>query len=294
MKHFLAATILLVSIGTADAEPFDAVFPNHPGYQDEPEVDRILRTFNYRQGLIVLPGGRAELQVPEGYYYLGMDDADTVLTELWGNPNGETLGMIFPTEYTPWDEGAWGAVIQFDEIGYVSDVDAEGYDYDALLVEMKADTKAESQEMVQQGFDSVELIGWAEPPSYDPETRKLHWAKEFRFGADESSTLNYDLRALGRYGVLQMNFVAGMDQLDLIKHALPEVSGMVSFVNGQRYTDFDPSVDKVAAVGVAGLIAGKVLTSKAGLLAAGLLLLKKFWIILLLPLVWFRNMFRRS
>ena len=59
---------------------------------------------------------------------------------------------------------------------------------------------------------------------------------------------------------------------------------MTNFNPGYRYSDFDPSVDEVAAYGIAALVAGKV-ASKAGLFAKlGVLLLalKKFWIFIVI------------
>ena len=158
---------------------------------------------------------------------------------------------------------------------------------------MQVDTRAESREREGAGYDGVELVGWAEPPSYDRAGRKLHWAMELKFGSVEEHTLNYELRALGREGVLSANFIGSISQLEQIKAALPEVAGMVAFKEGKRYADFDPSIDTVAAVGIGGLIAGKVLTAKGGLIAAGLILLKKFWIVLLLPAFWLKNLFTR-
>ena len=67
---------------------------------------------------------------------------------------------------------------------------------------------------------------------------------------------------------------------------------MASFTVGNTYEDFDSSIDTVAAVGIGGLVAGKVL-SKAGLLAVALIFLKKFGVFLLLPLDWLINRFRR-
>ena len=52
---------------------------------------------------------------------------------------------------------------------------------------------------------------------------------------------------------------------------------------GSRYEDFNPELDKVAAYGIGALVAGKVV-AKTGLLAAGLLLLKKFGVFILVGL----------
>lgn len=63
---------------------------------------------------------------------------------------------------------------------------------------------------------------------------------------------------------------------------------MVSFTDGNKYADYTAGVDKVAAVGIGGLIAGKVI-AKTGFLVTFLLIFKKAWFLLLLPLVWLKN-----
>ena len=68
---------------------------------------------------------------------------------------------------------------------------------------------------------------------------------------------------------------------------------MTDFTTGNRYEDFKPGVDKVAAYGIGGLIAGDVL-AKTGMLAVALLALKKFWFLALVPLVWLKNRFWRK
>lgn len=65
---------------------------------------------------------------------------------------------------------------------------------------------------------------------------------------------------------------------------------MVSFTEGNRYADFKPGIDKVAAVGIGGLIAGKVI-AKTGLLVTLLLVFKKAWFLIFIPIVWLKNKF---
>ena len=55
------------------------------------------------------------------------------------------------------------------------------------------------------------------PPSYDAAAHKLYWAKELMFGTDMDHTLNYNIRVLGRRGVLVLNAVAEMKQLAVIR-----------------------------------------------------------------------------
>jgi uncharacterized membrane-anchored protein len=191
--------------------------------------------------------------------------------------------MIFPAEITPFHNGSWAVEITWDEIGYVSDENADEIDYAGLLTEMKSDTIAENTWRRENGYQGIELIGWAAAPHYDAAGRKLHWAKELHFEGEEGNTLNYNMRVLGRKGVLVMNFIAGMEALPDVQAALPEVLAQASFRDGARYADFDPSIDEVAAVGIGGLIAGKVL-AKTGLLAMALIFLKKGWILIIIAL----------
>ncbi len=109
----------------------------------------------------------------------------------------------------------------------------------------------------------------------------MYWAKELRFGGEDPSTLNYNIRMLDRRGVLVLNAIAGMDQLATIEQATPQLLSMVNFQDGHRYADFNASTDKVATYGLAALVAGGLL-AKGGflkVLIAGLLAAKKFVII---------------
>jgi uncharacterized membrane-anchored protein len=108
----------------------------------------------------------------------------------------------------------------------------------------------------------------------------LYWAKELKFGDDPEHTLNYNIRLLGRKGVLVLNFIAGISQKTYIESHLNEVLAMAEFNQGQRYEEFNPSMDKVAAYGIGALVAGKVI-AKTGLIAAGLIFLKKFGVLIL-------------
>jgi uncharacterized membrane-anchored protein len=283
VKTVAALAALLVSVACAEAKSFGEMFPGLT--YDNPKAKALVEALDYRDGTIALGSAGVRLNVPSGFYFLGSEDARRVIVEAWGNPpaaaNG-VLGMIFPAGKTPLDD-IWGAVITYDEDGYVSDEDAANIDYAALLKQMQEATQRGSEERVKQGFASIRLVGWASPPFYDKDTHKLHWAKELEFGGTPQHTVNYDVRALGRKGVLNINFVAGMDQLGEIKAVIPAVMAMPEFEAGSRYSDYVPGVDKVAAYGIGGLIAGKVL-SKAGILAVALAFLKKGWFLVFIAL----------
>lgn len=270
-----------------------------PGFTEAyPYAAAQLKSLDFRQGEIAISPSAdptiattiAKLHVGEGYYFLGASDAQFVLSDLWGNPPKPfVLGMLFPADATPLHD-TWGAVVSFDESGYVSDEDAHAIDYDDLLTQMQRDTIAGNADLRAKGYAEVTLVGWAETPRYDSATHQMYWAKELHFGGEDANTLNYNIRALGRKGVLVVNFVAGMDTLGAVRAATPDILAMTEFAAGHRYSEFDPSIDKVAAYGLGGLVAGKVL-AKTGMLAVALVFLKKFWFVLLIPLIALRRMF---
>jgi len=234
-----------------------------------------------QQGNISLPNDIAELKVSNDFYYLNAADAEKVLVEVWGNPPGQkTLGMLFPANTTPFDQDSWGVIIEYEEEGHVSDADADQINYEELLAQMQADVNGANEERAAGGYEALKLIGWASKPYYDKAAHKLHWAKEIQFGDNPEHTLNYNIRVLGRKGVLVLNFVAGIAQQQAIEANLSKVLALANFKSGNRYEDFDPSLDKVAAYGLSALVAGTVL-SKTGILAVILLFLKKFGLLII-------------
>lgn len=291
IKRLLTALLFCtVAATTAAQEP-----PAKAAEESAPEAEaasaeadawaaQLWSSLDRKTGAVPLPNGVATLQIPENFYYLGPADAEKVLVEVWGNPPGtSTLGMIFPADMTPFDEGSWAVTVEYEEDGYVSDADADNIDYNDLLKQMQEDTAAVNKYRAQEGYEAITLVGWAANPFYDKTTHKMHWAKELKFGDAPENTLNYNIRVLGRKGVLVLNFIAGMEQKPVIEANLEQVLAMAEFNDGSRYADFNPELDQVAAYGLGALVAGKVL-AKTGFLALALVFLKKFGIYIVIAL----------
>jgi len=234
----------------------------------------------YETGTVTLEGGIATIRLPEAFRFIGPVGSRRLLTEAWGNPPGAAdgvLGMLVPTAVSPLAKEGWAIAITYDKDGYVNDSDAAGIDYRKLLKEMQEGTLAANDERKKQGFEPVTLVGWAETPSYDAASHKLYWAKDLTFGSQVEHTLNYNIKILGREGVLVLNAIAGMSQLASIRAGAKSVIPAIDFSEGHRYSDYLPGKDKAATYGIAGLIAGAV-AAKAGffkLLLVGLLAFKK-------------------
>ncbi len=274
-----APAVLLLAL--AVSQPLCAADPATPEAGME-AARKLADGLRYQQGEITLRDGLAKISVPSEFRFLDGKDAATVLSQIWGNPPGEPpLGMLLPAGRTPLDDNSWGVIITYEEDGYVKDDDAAKINYDDLLKGMQKGALEANKEREKAGYPAVDLVGWAAAPRYDAKNHKLHWAKELRFQGADENTLNYNIRMLGRRGVLVLNAVAGMSQMAEIEAAVPTILATTDFQEGNRYTDFNGSTDKVATYGLAALVAGGIL-AKGGffkLLFVGLLAAKKFVII---------------
>ena len=238
------------------------------------KLDSMEKSMKYESGIIKLPDGGANLNVPLGYKFINAKQSQYILEELWQNlPDASVLGMIVPDSFhVNSASNSWVFVVTYQGMGYVKDDDADEIDYDVLLKDLKEGQKQANLERTKLGYAEMNIVGWASKPFYDKQNKVLHWAKELTVSGEEISTLNYDVRVLGRKGVLSLNAVADMNALEEVKKNIPAILKMAAFEKGNTYGEFNPDVDEVAAWTIGGLVAGKILM-KAGLLA-GLL---KFW-----------------
>lgn len=252
--------------GNPTPEQIEAAYQEH--------VQELTKDLHYQEGSADLPGGMAHLDLPKGFRYLNPADAKKVVVDLWGNPPqsaSEILGMVVPAGEELTSPESWAIVLRFEGDGYVSDKDADKIDYDDLLSQLKESSKKSNDARKAAGYGTMDLTGWAVPPRYDKESKVLYWAKRFDIPDEDEDTLNYDVRVLGRRGVLSLNGVAGISRVNDIEAATPAIVSMVQFNDGHRYAEFNPKTDKEADYSLAGLVLGGAVAAKvaakAGLLA---------------------------
>ncbi len=210
-------------------------------------------------------GSIAQIVLPEGYRFAAGPGARQFM-ELIENPtSGRELGVVLPTT----GESSWFMMFEFNSIGYVKDDEKDSLDADALLDNFKKGTARGNAERTKRGWATMEIVGWEQPPFYDPATNNLRWALLATSEGDR--VVNYSTRLLGRGGVMDVDLVIDPDQLAIVLPEFDRLLGGFTFVTGHKYAEFR-SGDKVAAYGLTALIAGGVgaAAAKSGLLA-------KFW-----------------
>lgn len=238
------------------------------------QVDRakLVKSLRPQHGKIPLPAAKASLDLGTAYDFYGPADAKTILVDIWGNPpeNAEgVLGLVMQAGKSPIEDN-WGAIVTYEPSGYVADTDAASTDYTAVLKQMQEAEAAENSQRQSAGYPTIHVVGWAESPAYDKASHSMVWARDIKFSDGGADTLNYDVRSLGRAGVLSVNMVSTIPHLTEVQAAAHEFAGHAAFDPGARYTDFNPDMDKQAEYGVGGLVAagaGIVIAKKLGLLA---------------------------
>lgn len=215
-------------------------------------------------------GNHAEIQLPEGFAFTGAKGAQDLL-EVYGNPRDPgILAAIVPES----EDADWTLVFQFDDIGYVDDSDRAALDADALIKAFRDAIPEGNRQRRAMGLEELNGMAWQVPPFYDPQTNNLTWGLKLDFAS--GSAINYDIRILGRRGVMQATLVGAPETYAA---ALPQVKTLLAnyaYLSGNKYAEWSQG-DKVAGVGLAGLVAGGgvVAAAKTGLLAKiGLLLAK--------------------
>ncbi len=244
-------------------------------------MDSIESTFHFQQGQIPLKSCNITLNVPETLNFIDGNEAERVLTELWGNPPSDEkpIGMLISVNQYLVASNSYAYFIYYSGDGYVKDNDANKIDYDDMLKDLKKSSLEENKLREEQGYPTVELLGWASKPYYDNTTKVLHWAKKYQFSDNDEETLNYDIRVLGRKGILEIKAVANMSSFDDVKKDIPDLLNIAQFDKGYTYADYNSSTDHLAEWTIGSLVAGKVL-AKVGFFAAIL----KFWKVILVAL----------
>jgi uncharacterized membrane-anchored protein len=216
-------------------------------------------------------GSLAEIKIPAGYHFVTGDDTRKLM-ELYGNqPTDREVGYAAPKT----DD--WFMVFEFSETGYIKDDEKDSLDADKILHGFKEGDKEANKWRRENNLPELEVIGWHKKPAYDPVTNNLEWATIYQ--SEGRKGINYNIRYLGRKGVMEVVIVA--DEQNLVKTvaSAKKILASYSFTSGNKYSEFRDG-DKIAEYGLAALVGGGALAvaAKSGLL-------QKFWKFIVIAVV---------
>jgi uncharacterized membrane-anchored protein len=217
------------------------------------------------QGKADVPlAGQAAIHLPPNYTFIPQPQAARIMRALGNTASPSLSGLIFPSS----GPQTWFVAVKFISSGYIKDDEAKDWKADELLANLRAGTEEANKDRAARGFEPIEVVGWAEPPAYDPRTHRLVWAATNREKnhPDGSLGVNYNTYALGREGYFSLNLLTDADMLAGQKVHSRTLLAALEYNKGKDYSDFNASTDNVAAYGITALVAG-VAAKKLGLFA---------------------------
>ena len=226
-------------------------------------------------GRIEFPVCHASIDVPSDFVFLDKEQSKTLLVTYWNNPESHIsnlLGTLVPSVSTCFYQISVAYVLTYDNCGYIKDDDANSIDYSELLKQMQIETAEENKKLPEDQRGIIK--NWAVPPHYNQLKHVLVWAKTFE--VDKQETVNYDMRILGKDGLVSINAVIDPSLIEEVRTKESEIIQSLHFDQGHAYSDFNPSEDKVSDWTIGGLVAGGIL-AKTGVLSKIGIFLLKFW-----------------
>jgi uncharacterized membrane-anchored protein len=216
---------------------------------------------------------QAKLDLPAGFAFIPKKESAALMQAMGNRTGDEFIGLIFPQA----DDKSWMVSVDYEDSGYIKDDDAKDWDADELLKSLRDGTEAANEERTKIGVPPIQVTRWIEKPAYEAGVHHLVWSAEvkLRDGEDPDPTINYNTYVLGREGYISMNLITPASTINVDKPVAKRLLASVTFNDGKRYSDFNSSTDKVAAYGLAALVAG-VAAKKLGLLALTGVFIVKF------------------
>ena len=161
MKKPILTLVLLISTFCAFAKEKPKP-ENESADSTEIMVEDIEKTLKYQTGDIVIGDNLAKLKVPAGFRFLDAPQAKYIIYDVWGNPKNESenlYGLIVPEKIGVTEAGSWAFVIEYDDMGFVKDDDADKINYDDLMKEMNEGEAEANAERAKMGFSAVHISG---------------------------------------------------------------------------------------------------------------------------------------
>lgn len=205
-------------------------------------------------------GSNAELQVPEGIVFGDAQVTKDILERSGNLVSGQEVGILL--------NGKSSVVFEFDPVGYVKDDDKADLNADEMMKSLRESQEAANAQLKARNLDELELTRWQVTPHYDDATHNLEWAPVVRNKKTGNETVNYNVRILGRRGVMEVALLVSPEAFEAELPGFRNSLKGFSFAQGEDYLAWVKG-DKVAEYGLAALVTGGAVAvaAKSGLLA---------------------------
>lgn len=198
-----------------------------------------------QSGSFAIREAPVEFNLPKGFVYLDANTTKSILG-YWGNDTSsmqDVIGMIIP-ESTPSVQDvdrAW--IMSYRNVGHVQDSKAGNMGFKWILDGLR----------YSDDYKNAHL-GWAWTPKYDTQHHRLSLPLMYVEGTD--TTLNHRQIIFGNEGILQMDPIIPLSDLQWLYDNDDLINDAVGFTRGSRYEDFDSTKQKYAYNSVSAFIKG--------------------------------------
>jgi uncharacterized membrane-anchored protein len=206
----------------------------------------------------------AQLDVKQEYLFADASETRRLLESMGNTTDGTEVGLVVPTA----QDQDWMMVFEWAAEGYIKDDDKNKIDKNAILKSYQEGTEQANENRRKKGLPGMHVVGWFEEPHYDEATHNLVWALLAK-NDDNTQTVNYNMRLLGREGYMSVTLIDEPRRLAQSKPYVKTVLGGFAYKSGKTYAEFRAG-DKVAKYGLAALVAGggAAAAAKLGLFGA--------------------------
>tara|TARA_B100001121_G_scaffold310004_1_gene339008 strand:- start:7076 stop:8458 length:1383 start_codon:yes stop_codon:yes gene_type:complete len=279
-KYAMYPNGTLIRNWPTDLYAYNQKFSETSSVQSVGKSDKTKKFYNLNWKNLDIPTHH-DAEIPNANATVSIIDSEIYLTD---KKDINQLGLILFNDPDPYnnmviiDEESYdySIYIEYIDDGYVSIDEWKNLDPKILLEEMKSNKR-----------EDIRDIKWVfDPKIYDEKHVTYSYEIQWENGTKSLETKSL---ALGRNGYLDIAFVSkvtkGINFKDHADMAI-EFANSVVFDEGFKHSDYK-SGDKVAALGIGGLVAGTLgvkTFAKAGVFAKFLPLLAKFWWIILAPI----------
>ena len=251
------------------------------------EWDKASNSLNWKDGPVLVDFNEANSTIKISQNFSVLEDKDAQQILYWQNGTRFDYINIYAVD----NNGAQYSFYYVDS-GYVKTNDWTDVDPNKFIKEIKENFKASNENRKKNGQTTILNVSWKKKPYLDGVYNSVYYALNVDW-SDNTSTVEGTAIILGREGYTSASYVSG--DTGYQEQMLLNLSKIHKFNDTKEYKDWK-SGDKVAAAGIGALLATTlgVKALKPGLIAAGLLLLKKFWFIIVLPFIWLGKLFTGS
>ena len=258
----------------------------------EDDLNNKVNSLNWISGPKKIPftEAKATISISGDYEYLQGEDVNQLLYWLNGVEFPSQKILVMPKE----NWGSYYYLYAFSDSGYVKIDDWNEVDPNEFLKDLEQTSKSDNVERKKNNQATLKSLSWSYTPRLDRNKNLVNYALVSKWSDNDQSVQASSL-ILGKEGYTHATMVssAAVYKDSLLENA----SAIHEFNPDVGYNAWKPG-DKVAAIGIAGLLAatlgGKSVKVAAPILVVLLGLLKKFWWIVILPFLWLGKLFSRS